>query len=85
LGGSILANKTFFVCGPKFAGLFPETSEESLSITFLSDFGYLESLGIFELEFRDQSKKLSKIAPNFGRFLSSPILGASFPKILPML
>ena len=46
---------------------FHGTREESLSITFLSDFGYLESF---------RSRKLSKMALNFGRFFSpSQILG----------
>jgi len=34
----------------------------------------------------DQSRKLSKIAQNFGRFFGSPIFwGAGLPKIVPSL
>ena len=32
----------------------------------------------------DQSRKLSEIAPNFGLFSRSQILGADLPKIVPM-
>jgi len=58
----------FFVCGPKFA-------------IFLAQLGMGRSLStafsIFDLwirsgDIRDQSRKLSEIAPDFGRFLCSP-------------
>jgi len=37
-------------------------------------------------DIRDQSRKLSKIVPNFGCFFSPyQILGAGLPKIVPLL
>jgi len=36
-------------------------------------------------DFGDQSPELSEIAPNFGRFLLSQILGAGLPKVVPKL
>jgi len=72
LGYSMLANKTFlFVDQSLPDDFFHGTRKESLSITFLSDFGYLEQFR----KFRDQSRKLSKIVLNFGRSLLSQILG----------
>jgi len=36
-------------------------------------------------DIRDQSRKLSEIAPKFGRFWPSQILGAGIPKLIPAL
>ena len=43
LSGSILANKTFLFVDQSSPDFFHGTREESLSITFLSDIGYLEA------------------------------------------
>ena len=72
LGGSMLANKTFLFVDQSSPDCFPVTREESLSITFLSDFGYLES-------FRRYSRSKSKVVKNRANFWtvfsSSQILG----------
>jgi len=62
----MLANKTFLFVDQSSPDFFDRTQEESLSITFLSDFGYRSG------DIRDQSRKLSKIALNFGRFFRPP-------------
>jgi len=73
LGGSMSANKTFLFVDQSSPYFFQGTRKESLSITFLSDFGYLDWSSSRDIH--DQSRKLSKIALNFGRFLLSQILG----------
>ena len=81
LGGSIIANKTFYFVDQSSRDFFHGTSEESLSITFLFDFGYLES-------FRRYSRSKSKVVKNraeFWTFLSpSQIFGGRLPKVIPM-
>ena len=69
----MLATKTFlFVDQKSSPDFFHRTREESLSITFLSDFGYLES-------FRRYSRLKSKVAKNRAEywtfFSPSQILG----------
>jgi len=61
LGGSILANKTFLFVDQSSPDFFRGTREKSLSITFLSDFGYLES-------FRRYSRSKSKVVKNRAEF-----------------
>jgi len=82
LGGSILANKTFLTVDQSSPDYFPGTREESLSITFLSDFGYLES-------FRRYSRSKSKVVKNraeFWTFFWPPkFKGAGLPKVIHML
>jgi len=72
LGDSILANKTFLFVDQSSPVFFPGTREESLSIIFLSDFGYLES-------FRRYSRSKSKAVKNRDEFWTffwpSQILG----------
>ena len=72
MGGSILANKTFLFVDQSSRDYLHGTREESLSITFLFDFGYLES-------FRRYSRSKSKVVKNraeFWTFFSpSQILG----------
>jgi len=72
LGGSILANKTLLFVDQSSPDFFHGTRAESLSIIFLSDFGYLES-------FRRYSRSKSKVVKNraeFWTFFSpSQILG----------
>jgi len=72
MAGSILANKTFLFVDESSPDFFHGTREESLSITFLSHFGYLES-------FRRYSRSKSKVVKNgaeFWTFFSlSQILG----------
>jgi len=67
LGGSMLASKTFLFVNQSSPDFFPGTREESLSITFLSHYGYL----VFR-RYSRSNRKLSKIAVNFGRFLALP-------------
>jgi len=61
LGVSILANKTFSFVDQSSPDFFPGAQEESLSITFLSDFGYLEA-------FRRYSRSKSKVVKNRTEF-----------------
>ena len=61
LGGSMLANKTFLFVDQSSRDFFHGTPEESLSITFLFDFGYLES-------FRRYSRSKSKVFKNCAEF-----------------
>jgi len=72
LGSSILANKTFLFVDQSSPDFFHGTREESLSNTFLSDFGYVEW-------FRRYSQSKSKVVKNrseFWTFFSpSQILG----------
>jgi len=69
----MLASKTFLIVGQSSPDFFHGTREESLSITFLSDLGYLES-------FRRYSRSESKVVKNrdeFWTFFSpSQILGS---------
>ena len=61
-----------FVCGPKFTNFFIQRRR---SCSWWNTFQICDTLSRFG-DIRDQSGKLSKIAPNFGRFfLSSQILG----------
>jgi len=68
----MLANKTFLFVDQSSPDFFHGTQEESLSITFLSDFGFPES-------FRRYSRSNSKVEKNrseFWKFFSlSQILG----------
>jgi len=69
----MLANITFLFVDQSSPDVCLGTREESLSIIFLSDFGNLESFRAYS-----RSKpKVVKIAPNFGRFLPSQILGGA--------
>ena len=70
LGGSMLANKTF--CGPKFTKLF-SSNAEGIAVDHIS-FMILDIWSISG-DISDQSRKLSKIALNFGRFLLSQVIG----------
>jgi len=73
----------FFVCGPKFTIIFRSTWEKLLLITY--------TFPIFDMwipfgDIRDQIRKLSEIAPNFGRFLPLPnYRGRAFQKLYPIL
>ena len=57
----MLANKTFLFVDQSSPDFFRRTPEELLSITFLSDFGYLES-------FRRYSRSNSKVVKNRAEF-----------------
>ena len=57
----MLANKTFLFVDQSSPDFIPGTREESRSITFLSDFGYLES-------FRRYSRSKSKVVKNRAEF-----------------
>ena len=74
----MLANKTFLFVDQSSPDFFRRTREESLSITFLSDFGYQE-------QFRRYSRSKSKVVKNraeFWTFFSpSKILGERPSKI----
>jgi len=74
----IIHVNNFFVCGPKFATFFRLTSERSYT-TFptLGEKSWSTMFPIFDLwirfgDIRDQSRKLSEIAPDFGRFFCHP-------------
>jgi len=53
----MLANKTFLFVDQSSPNFFHRMREESLSITFLSDFGYMQS-------FRRYSRSKSKVVKN---------------------
>jgi len=57
----MLANKPFLFVDQSSPDFFPGTREESLSITLLSDFGYLES-------FPRYSRSKSKVVKNRAEF-----------------
>ena len=80
-GGSILTSITFqFVDQSSPALLAQRGRGRSLSITFA-----IFDLWIRSGDIRDQSRKLSEIAKNFGRFFALPnFRGAGLPKILPL-
>jgi len=63
----MLANKTF--CGPKFTGLFSRNAGEIAVDHIFFPILYIWS-GFGDIG--DQSRKLSIIAPNFGRFFVLP-------------
>ena len=65
---SMLANKTFLFVDQSSPDFFHGTQKESLSITFLSDFGYLES---FRRYSRSKSKDVKKRA-EFWTFFGPP-------------
>jgi len=68
----MLAIKTFLFVDQSSPDIFHGTREESMSITFLSDFRYLESFGRYS---RSKSKVV-KNRPEFWTFFSpSQILG----------
>jgi len=73
----MLANKTVLFVDQNSPDFFPGTRAESLSITFLSDFGYLAS-------FRRYSRSKSKVIKNRAElctfFSSSQILGGRSSK-----
>jgi len=74
----MLASKTFLFVDQSSPDFLHGTQEESLLIKFLSDFGYMEPSG----DICDQSRKLSKIALNFGCFFALPNLrGGGFLKL----
>jgi len=68
----------FFVCGPKFTIYFRPTWEgRSLSTTFP-----IFDLWIRSGDIRDQRRKLSEIASDFGRFFAlSDFRGQPFQKV----
>jgi len=72
LGGSMLANKTFLFVDQSSPDLFHGTREESLSISFFSDFRYLES---FQRYSRPKSKVVKNRAEFWAFFSPSQILG----------
>jgi len=75
----MLANKTFLFVDQSSPDFFRGTREESLLITFLSRFGYLES-------FRRYSRSKSKVVKNraeFWTFFRPPkFYGAGLPKLI---
>jgi len=73
----MLANKTFLFVDQSSPDFFHRTQEESLSITFLSDFGYLES---FRRYSRSHSKVVKNRAEFFTFFSPSQILGGRHSK-----
>jgi len=78
----MLANKTFlFVDQKSSPDFFPGTREESLTITFLSDFGYLESIRRYS---RSKSKVVKSCAEFLTFFLALPNLrGPAFQTLYP--
>ena len=72
----------FFVCGPKFTVFLAQHGRGcSWSTTFP-----IFDMWIHSGDIRDQSRKLSEIAPNFRGFLPSQILGGGpSPKVVPTL
>ena len=70
----------FFVCGPKSTIFFRQRGR---GYRWSSTFPIFDSSIRFG-DIREQSRKLSEIAPNFGRFSPSHFLGG-LPKIVPAL
>ena len=58
----------FFFCGPKFTYFFRPTWKELWLMKYFYDLRYVDQFGYI----RDQSRKLSEIAPNYGRFFALP-------------
>jgi len=77
----MLANKTFFVCGPKLTRLFSWTRGNRCR----SHFFQIMDTWIHSRDIRDQSRQLSKIAPNFGSFFDLPNYRGGLPKVIPKL
>jgi len=67
---------------PSPFGLFHGKREESLSITFLSDFGYLE---FFQRYSRSKSKVVNNRVQFWTFFSPSQISGAGLPEVIHML
>jgi len=76
-GGSMLANKTVLFVDQSSPDFYRRTREESQSITFLSDFGYLVS---FRRHSRSKSKVVKNRAEFWTFFSSSQILGGRSSK-----
>ena len=77
LVGSMLAHKTFLFVDQSSPDFFRGTREESLSISFLSHFGYLVS---FRRYLRSKSKVVKNRAEFWTLFSSSQILGGRSSK-----
>jgi len=73
----MLANKTFLFVDESSPDFFHRTQKESLSITFLSDFGYLESFWGYS---RSKSKVVKNQAEFWTFFSSFQILGGRSSK-----
>jgi len=71
LGGSILANKTFWFVDQSAPDFFVERGRNRRR----SHFFQISDIWSHSGDIRDQSRKLSKIALNFGLFSPSQILG----------
>ena len=71
----------FFVCGPKFTVFLPPNVR---GVVVDQVFFPIFDMWICSGDIRDQTRKLSEIAPNFRRFLPSQILGGGpSPKVVP--
>ena len=69
----------FFVCGPKFTN-FISPNVEGVVVDEVSF--QMFDMSISSGDIRDQSRKLSEIAPKFERFLALPnFLGRAFQKL----
>jgi len=70
----------FFVFGPKITNFF---TQRGRSCSWLNTFRICDTL-ICSGDIRDQSWKLSEIAPKFGRFFTLPnFMGRAFQKLYP--
>ena len=73
----------FFVCGPKFTNFFSPNVGGVVVDELLFRFSIFD-LWIRSGDIRDQSRKLSEIAKNFGRFFAlSNFRGQAFQKLYP--
>ena len=74
-----MSQQNFFVCGPKFTNfLSPNVEGVVVDDVFFQMFDMSISSG----DIRDQSRKLSKIGPKYGRFLALPnFWGRAFQKL----
>jgi len=79
LGGSILANKFFFVCGPKFTGFFPWNAVgiavDQISFRFWTS-GVVSEIFAIKVESCQKSRWILDV------FSPSQILGAGLPKVI---
>ena len=78
----MIGNKTFFCLWTKVHWM--TWNAEGIAVDHIS-FRFWISGVVPDRDIRDKSRKLSKIAPNFGRFLPSQFFWAGFLKIIPML
>jgi len=74
-----MSHLNFFVCGPKFT-IFLSPKVEGIVVDEV--FFQMFDMSISSGDIRDQIRKLSEIAPKFGRYLALPNFGGGLPKVV---